>query len=88
MEEKNIVGVYTTPAKAKVVHMMLQEDGTEKKWEEEYRKTVKRGNLPPEEYMKERIRLHRKRGEQPPQEFLEYFKRKQKQTKKPRRKDS
>ena len=59
--------------------MRARENGTEKKWEEEYQEHVKRGNLPPEEYMKEQIRLHRKRGEQPPPEFLEYFKRKQKQ---------
>jgi hypothetical protein len=68
MEEKNIVGVYTTPAKAKVIHMMLQEDGTTKNIEEEYQEYVKRGK--------------------PPKEFLEHIKRKQKQTKKPRPKDS
>ena len=68
MEEKNIVGVYTPPAKAKVIHLMLQDDGTTKNIEEEYQEYVKRGK--------------------PPKEFLEHIKRKQKQTKKSRPKDS
>jgi len=68
MEERNIVGVYTTPAKAKVIHMMLQDDGTTKNIEEEYQEFVKRGK--------------------PPKEFLEHIRRKQKQTKKLRPKDS